>query len=220
MQGLRAPSLQQLEQYNVNVEGQPEVIWQPLYDFQVYPAAGIAQLQFFAVPQGQGVPIKTFDDTNMETAAVLPVPINMAVTNIQVWFFPGSVIGTGPALGTGPGNNWNDADAVLGGGNLQLEIGSKEYLVDAPLMKFPPQSRLAGMAALAAATTTAATDIDNRIDYATAAGLIYNLVPLRLISQQNFVVRLRFQNGVIATPSTVAARIGVQLGGFQYRLAQ
>jgi len=219
MQGLRAPSLQQLEQYNVNVEGQPEVIWQPLYDFQAYPAAGVAQLQFFAVPQGQGVPVKTFDDTNMETAAVLPVPVNMAVTNIQVWFFPAAAPGQGLALGQ-VGVNWNDVEAVMSAGNLQLEIGSKEYLVDAPLMKFPPQSRLAGAAALSAATTVAATSIDNAIDYSTSAGLIYNLVPLRLISQQNFVVRLRFQNGVIALPSGTAARIGVQLGGFQYRLAQ
>ncbi len=40
MQGLRAPSLAQLEQYNVNVEGQPEVVYQPMYDLQVHPAAG------------------------------------------------------------------------------------------------------------------------------------------------------------------------------------
>lgn len=215
MHGLRAPSMQQLEQYNVNVEGQPEVIYQPIYDYQAYPAAGFTELAFFQVPEGQGG--KSFDDTNMSLTAALPVPVNMAITDVQVWFFPGSVVGSSGALSE-TGRNWNDADAVLGGGNLQLEIGSKEYLVDAPLMKFPPQARLAGAAALAD-SSTAAADAGSQINYATGSGRIYDLVPLRLISQQNFVIRLRFGTA-IATPSTVAGRIGVALGGFRYRLAQ
>jgi hypothetical protein len=214
MQGLRAPSLRQLEQYNVNVEGQPEVILQPLYDFQDYPTAGVAELAFFAVPEGQAG--KTFDDTNMELAAALPVPVNMAVTNMQVWFFPGNAISETGAI---VADNWNDCNAVLGSGNLQLVIGSKEYLVDAPLLKFPPTSRLAGEAALADSTTPAAARV-TVVDYASAAGRLYDLVPLRLISQQNFVVRLRFQGGAVATPSGVDARIGVTMGGFRYRLAQ
>ena len=216
MQGLRPPSLAQLEQYNVNVDGQPEVVWYPIFDFQVYPAAGFQSLNFFAVPEGAG---KTFDDTNMELGGALPVPINMAITNVQVWFFPAANPGVAPATAS-IGQNWNDVNAVMKAGHLQLEIGSKEYLLDAPLMKFPPQSRLAGTAAVSAATTVAATTIDNQIDYSTAAGRIYTIVPLRLIAQQNFVVRLRFQNGAVALPSTVDGRIGVQLGGFRYRLAQ
>jgi len=213
MHGLRAPSLAQLEQYNVNVEGQPEVIFQPIYDFQVYPAAGFRELAFFQVPEGQGG--KTFDDTNMSLTAALPVPINMAITDIQIWFFPGSIVS---ATGAIVAANWNDVEAVLVGGNLQLEIGSKEYLVDAPLMKFPPAARLAGQAALSDTTTAAAARVTT-IDYASAVGAVYNIVPLRLISQQNFVARLRFSTA-IATPSTVAARIGVHFGGFRYRLAQ
>lgn len=217
MHGLKAPSLAQLEQYNVNVEGQPEVIYQPIYDFQVYPTAGFASRAFFQVPEGQQG--KTFDDTNMELTAALPVPINMAVTDVQVWFFPAGPPGIAPATAV-IGRNWNDVDAVLQAGNLQLEIGSKEYLVDAPLIKFPPQARIAGTAALSAATTVTATTIDNQVDYATGAGRIYDIVPLRLISQQNFVVRLRFEGGAVATPSGVNGRIGVALGGYRYRLAQ
>ena len=217
MQGLRAPSLAQLEQYNVNVEGQPEVVYQPIYDFQVYPAAGFIEQVFFQVPEGQAG--KTFDDTNMSLIAALPVPINMAITDVQVWFFPAAAPGTNIAALGAPGDNWNDVEAVLSAGNLQLEIGSKEYLVDAPLMKFPPQGRLAGAAALSAATTATTTTIDNQIDYATGAGRIYELVPLRLISQQNFTIRLRF-SALVPTVSTNAGRIGVALGGFRYRLAQ
>ncbi|KKN49740.1 hypothetical protein LCGC14_0639900 [marine sediment metagenome] len=215
MHGLKAPSLAQLEQYNVNVEGQPEVIYQPIYDFQVYPAAGFIELVFFQVPEGQAG--KTFDDTNMSLIAALPVPINMAITDAQVWFFPAAVPGRTGDIAT-TGENWNDVEAVLSAGNLQLEIGSKEYLVDAPLMKFPPQGRLAGAAALADSTTPAAA-AGSQIDYATGAGRIYDLVPLRLISQQNFTIRLRF-SALVPTPSTNAGRIGVALGGFRYRLAQ
>ena len=214
MHGLKAPSLAQLEQYNVNEEGQPEVIYQPIYDFQVYPAIGFRELAFFAVPEGQAA--KTFDDTNMNLAAALGVPVNMAITDVQVWFFPGN---DESARGAIVAENWRDAAAVLGAGNLQMEIGSKEYLVDAPLMKFPPQARLAGEAALSDTTTAAAAGV-TVVDYASGAGRIYDLVPLRLISQQPFAVRLRFLNGLVPTPSTVAARIGVALGGFRYRLAQ
>lgn len=215
MHGLKAPTLAQLEQYNVNVEGQPEVIYQPIYDFQVYPTAGFTELAFFQVPEGQAG--KTFDDTNMSLTAALAVPINMAIVDVQVWFFPAAAPGRTGAIAT-TGENWNDVDAVLQAGNLQLEIGSKEYLVDAPLIKFPPQGRLAGAAALAD-SSIAAANAGSQIDYATGAGRIYDLVPLRLISQQNFTVRIRF-GAVVATPSGNNGRIGVALGGFRYRLAQ
>lgn len=215
--GLTAPNLQQLEAYNVNVEGQPEVIWQPLYDIQTYAAAGFTNQQFFAVPQGQAG--KTFDDTNMETAAVLPVPINMAITSIEVVFFPGNLINVGgtTALLLAAESNWNDAQAVHEAGHLSLVIGSKEYALDAPLGRFPQTFRLAGAAALASQTTTL---LGQQIDYASFAGAAYAVVPLRLISQQQFRVDLVFSGGVVALPSTNDGRIGVRLNGFRYRLAQ
>lgn len=217
MRGLIAPSLQQLESYNVNVDGQPEVIWQPLYDFQAYAAAGFTAQRFFAVPAGQAG--KTFDDTNLETASVLPVPVNMAITSIEVVFFPAGSIGVGGALPGVVGENWNDVQAVHEAGHVSVVIGSKEYLLDAPLGKFPQAFRIAGGAALADHTTAAAASIQ-QIDYAVFAGPIYQIVPLRLISQQNFRVDLVFDNGVIALPSTNDGRIGVRLNGFRYRLAQ
>lgn len=213
MHGLKAPSLEQLERYNVNVEGQPEVIFQPLYDFQEYPIIGFTELSFFQVPEGQQG--KTFDDTNMSITAALPVPINMAITDIQIWFFPGTLISTTDSL---VGVNWNDVNAVLKAGNLQIEIGSKEYLVDAPLLKFPPHARLDGAYALSDTSTAGGAQI-TRIDYASATGAVYNIVPLRLISQQNFVARVRFSS-LVPLPSFTAGRIGVHFGGFRYRLAQ
>ena len=213
MHGLKAPTLTQLEQYNVNVEGQPEVIFQPIFDFQEYPVIGFTELAFFQVPEGQQG--KTFDDTNMSITAALPVPINMAITDIQIWFLPGTLPSS---IGSEIGVNWNDVNSVLRAGNLQIEIGSKEYLVDAPLLKFPPHARLAGQAALSDTSTAGAGQL-TKIDYASAAGAVYNIVPLRLISQQNFVARVRFSSAV-ALPSFTAGRIGVHFGGYRYRLAQ
>ncbi len=217
MRGYQAPSLAQLEQYNVNVDGQPEVIWQPIYDMQTYASAGFTSQRFFSVPAGQAG--KTFDDTNLETSAVLPVPINMAVTSIEVVFFPGNVIGSGDILPGAIGDNWNDIQAVHEAGHVSIVIGSKEYLLDAPLGKFPQAFRIAGGAALADHTTAAASAIQ-QIDYAVFAGPIYQIVPLRLISQQNFRCDLVFDNGVVALPSGNDGRIGVRWNGFRYRLAQ
>lgn len=216
MRGYQAPSLAQLEQYNVNVDGQPEVIWQPIYDYQTYAAAGFTSQRFFVTPAGTGA--VTFDNTNMELASALPVPVNMAITSIEVVFFPGNVIGSQglPAI---IGDNWNDVQAVHEAGHVSVVIGSKEYLLDAPLGKFPQAFRIAGGAALSDSTTAAAAAI-SQIDYAVFAGPVYQIVPLRLISQQNFRVDLVFDNGVVALPSTNDGVIGVRLNGFRYRLAQ
>ena len=216
MPGLIAPNLRQLEAYNVNVDGQPEVIYQPIYDFQTYAAAGFTSQRFFQVPAGQGG--KTFDDTNMESSGALPVPVNMAITSIEVVFFPAAAIGV-VGVTTIVGNNWNDVQAVHEAGHVSVVIGSKEYLLDAPLGRFPQTFRIAGGAAQANASTAAAAQF-TQIDYAVFAGKCYEIVPLRLISQQNFRVDVVFDNGVVALPSTVDGRIGVRLNGFRYRLAQ
>jgi len=217
MRGYQAPSLAQLEQYNVNVDGQPEVIWQPIYDYQTYAAAGFTSQRFFVTPAGSGT--RTFDDTNMELASSLPVPINMAITSIEVVFFPAGSIGRAGLLPGAVGENWNDVQAVHEAGHVSIVIGSKEYLLDAPLGKFPPAFRIAGGAALADHTTAASSSIA-QIDYAVFAGPIYQIVPLRLISQQNFRVDLVFDNGVVALPSGNDGIIGVRFNGFRYRLAQ
>lgn len=215
MQGLRAPNLQQLEAYNVNVDGQPEVIYQPLYHFQAYAAAGFTNLRFFN--QAAGAPGVTFDDTNMETAGQLPVPMNMAVTSVEVVFFPGSVVGREVAGAAVLNQNWNDVQAVMEAGHLSVVIGSKEYLIDAPLGRFPQTFGIGGEASI---TGTPAAAAIQGVDYARFVGPVYQIVPLRLISQQNFRVDVLFDNGAVALPSTVDGRIGVRLNGFRYRLAQ
>ena len=72
MAGANIPTLDQLQQYNVNRAGSIEAVRASLYDFQTYAAAGQTSLTFFQVPQGQSG--KTKADTNMEAAWRLAAP--------------------------------------------------------------------------------------------------------------------------------------------------
>jgi len=53
---------------------------QPIYDTNIYPAAGAAAMQFFAIPLGQPMPVtavaKTLADTNLQQASQLGTPNN------------------------------------------------------------------------------------------------------------------------------------------------
>lgn len=224
MSNMNPPSVGELSRYDVNRKGQAEGIVQPLYDYQEYAAAGQTSLTFFALPIGQGG--KTLADTNMEGAGQLPAPKEQLVTNIQVVFMPGTVGVAGtPATGLpgvfgaqAPANNWNDCYEVFRSGYLDFFIGSKTYLFDAPLGKFSNDFRLAGSTALADASTAGA-DGQSMVDYATFAGPVYSISPVRLTSNQNFKVTLNWP-AAVPLPSTNEGRIGVILGGFQYRLSQ
>ncbi|MCP4410658.1 MAG: hypothetical protein GY807_23540 [Gammaproteobacteria bacterium] len=208
--GLTPFKLGQMKKYDVNRAGAVEALWSPLYDYQIYPLGGVNELIFFQVPQGQAG--KTLDDTNLEIAGSLPAPKEFAVTSIQVAFYPAAVPGRTAAAEIA--SNWNDVYNLSQSGHLRLFIGSKEYVVDAPIGKFPPRWWIRGSDAVA--TTDAA--VSNIIDYATFGGPIYEVVPYRLIPTQNFSVTLRFANGLV--PITADSRIGVILGGFMYRLSQ
>lgn len=211
----KAPNLSDLRKFAVNRPGAIEAIYEPLYDYQTYPAAGTSTLSFFQNPVGQNS--TTLEDTNMRAAGSMPSPQQFLVTNIQVDFRPGISPTT---LGAADANSFTkDAEKILSQGVLRFTVGSKDYLVSFPLGLFPPVNRLTGYAALSNATTAAA-GLATRIDYAQAGGPMFQLTPVLLQSTQNFVVRLEWPDGVVATPSTVAGRIGVRLGGYLYRNSQ
>lgn len=209
------PSVSGLQKFDVNRRGQVEAVRQSLYDFQTYAAAGQTELIFFQVPQGQGG--KTIDDTNMEIAGSLPRPKEQLIESIEVYFYPGPNIGQ---FGAQAESEFaNDVMAVAESGSLDLFIGSKSYLTEAPINRFPPKTRLYGESAYAD-TTTAGANQQIRFDYAAMCGRPYFLDPeIRLIHTQNFNVRLRW-NTAVALPSAVDARIGVVLDGVLYRLSQ
>lgn len=227
----RIPSLEELAQYSVNRRGEKEGIRQSLYDFQIYPAGGATQFTFFAQPQGAGLSsspgfagnAKRLADTNMTIAGSLPAPQMFLIESVEVLFFPGSddtantYVPQPPYDGTAqdlPGDAANDVYSVYAAGQLTLLIGSKDYLQEAPLCRFPPKARVAGDAALA---TTAA---ENGFVIGYATGRPYMVEPpLLLPANQNFNVTLNFP-AAVALPSTFNGRIGVVLDGYLYRNSQ
>lgn len=216
VKGMTPPSLSASHKYDVNRVGQPESIWQPLYDFQTYANAGTTKTYtFFAIPNGQSG--KTLEDTNMEVAASLPAPKSMLVTHIEVVALPGG--NPSPAAaGPGPNDHWNDMYAFLNGGYLDFYVGSKSYLTDAPIGKFSNSFRLGGVATMSDSSTAGGTG-HNMIGYASFCGPLYEITPVKITPTQNFNVTLNFPT-TRAMPSGVDARIGVILGGFLYRLSQ
>lgn len=206
--------LQDLSKFQVNRPDQQEAIWQPLYDYQAYAAAGQTSLNFFQIPKGQAG--KTIQDTNMEAAGALPVPKRFLLQAIEVVFFSGVTPATFGAQAAG--NYINDVNAFYKSGHIQIFVGSKPYLDEAPIGVMPPSFRLAGFAALADQSTIAA-DLQSMIQYATPAGRLYEVPPMFLPSQQNFNVTMDWATAV-ALPSGVAGRVGVRLLGTLYRNSQ
>jgi hypothetical protein len=216
--------MSQLGRYDVNRRDEFEAVREPLYDFQTYANAGQTSLNFFQLPIGQSG--KTIDDTNMQNAGTLPAPINFLIETIEVYFFPGvnpvTVENTAATAATAS-NFANDVAAVQESGSLDLFIGSKSYTKQAPLGRFPQTTRLYAQFGFGLQVKQAAgADETNGIygDYAATTGKPYNVVPrIRLIPTQNFKVVLSWASAV-ALPSGVDGRIGVVLGGIQYRESQ
>lgn len=206
----RPPALADIQRFNPNRPDAVEAIFQPTYDYQTYAMAGQTQLNFFQVPVGQSS--KTYADTNMTNAGMFPSPTAFFVTGIMVLFDPGNTVSaanvTPRAL-----TNLVDAEAVANSGWLEFSIGSKVYLRDAPIGKFPPNFSIGGLVAAATATATTGTDAN----FARAVGRYYEITPFLIPATQNFNVSLNWPTVVAVT---VAGRIGVILDGFLFRNSQ
>jgi hypothetical protein len=230
------PSLQDLQGFKVNRAG-IEGIRQSLFDFLLYPTAGQAQFNFFATPQGQGITSavgavagvnKTIQDTNMTTAGMLPAGQSFLVTSIEVPFFAGSVATANtytlasPVVGAAVAAaaleaQLADINSFYQSGSLKLFIGSKTYLEEAPLLRFPPKTQLTfdGAIATNSATTFSLGFVSGKI-----SGRPYMVEPPVLLeNNQNFNVSLNFP-AAVATPSGFNARVGVILDGYLYRNSQ
>lgn len=200
----RPPNIQALKAYNVNRAGNVEVIWQPTYEYQTYPAAGTNQLTFFQNTVGSVA--GGLSTTNVRAAGQFPRPQEFLITGIQVVFEVGAAVNGAAASPT----NVQDAFDVLNSGNLELFIGAKSYLNDAPLGVFPQQFGLqieADQGGGAFGT-----------NYARPNGRYYQITPVKIPANQNFNVTLNWPEGVVTT--TTAATIGVRMDGFLYRLSQ
>ena len=213
--GRKPPSMAQLAKYNVNRAGQIEVIWQPLYDFLVYPSAGqTAPFTFFQRSTGTGG--TTLSDTNMQAAGQIPRPQEFLVTGIQIVFIPaGDAAQGGLAIGLVQ-PNWVDVNAVGVEGNVIFNIGSKAYLREFPTGKFPPTFTIDGEGNRSDANVAAAGGL-GFVDYARTAGRYYSITPTKIPANQNFDVTISFPAAVGVANN---ARLGVILDGFLYRLSQ
>lgn len=214
------PDLAELQSYAVNRKGQYEGIRQTLYDYQVYAAGGQTSLSFFQVPLGQAG--KTVADTNIEVAGSLPQPKHFLVESIEIRFWPG-VLPVQQAAVLGASNYTNDVETFSQSGSLNFFIGSKTYLEEAPVGRFPPKTSVtAEFAASIAFAQLAAAAEEQQItmDLAYVSGRPYFINPATLlIPTQNFKVSLNWA-AAVALPSDEDARIGVVLDGVLYRQSQ
>lgn len=232
-----APTLQDLQSYSVNRAGQWERIRQPLYDTAVYATAGAVTIPFFSTPIGQGSSaapgnagnVKTLADTNMTLAGQLPAGQNFFMESIEVDIQAGSSAATtttfalvNPLVFNAAASSGtvmaavSDVAALYHTGFLSLNVGSKNYLTDGPLSKFPPKTHLNVNAAVA---STSATVGQTLVSLARAEGRPYNVDPIRLENGQNFAVSANWPVAV-ATPSGFNASIRVELDGWLFRQSQ
>ena len=230
-------SVADFAQSRVTNPGQSEIIRQRLYDFNLYPAAGAQRLAFFQLAVGQGVTTalggtvgstKTLQDTNLEIGGVLPSGKSVLVESIEVLYLPGSVstantytpAAIGGFIAVAAATVWgysNDINTFYQGGMLELNVLSKNYLREAPLLSFPPKASLDFSGAVATNSATTAT-LTAQVGKAT--GRPYYLEPrITLQPAVNFEVALLWP-AVVANPSGFNARVGVYLDGYTMRASQ
>ncbi len=215
-----------VQRFAVNLQSM-ETITQSLYDSATYPTTGIAQLTYFQYPVGAGTGVisgaaKTYEDTNMQGSGAMPNMQAYVVTSVELDIQP-DIAFTAAGLPAVFGAQAvaaavNDVWKIRLSGWLNFNIGSKSYLTEGPLMKFPASNDLEINAALSD-NSTAVTNGQSRIAYAKAIGPAYILSPnnLLLIPMQNFNVSL---NWATLSTTTYNARIFVRLMGQLLRASQ
>ena len=233
----RLPTAADFNARRVTNPAQSEIVRQRFYDYQLYPTAGVTQLAFFQQPIGQGITTalggtvgsgKTLWDTNLELGGTLPSGKAFMIESIEVVFFPGSVATANTYTVQNPSTSTavaaaaqfaqlNDVNSFYQSGMLELNILSKNYLRETPLIAFPPKTAFnldVGVASNSATTFSVAA-MNMR-----AAGRPYYIDPtIALQPAVNFEVLLRFP-AAVATPSGFNARVGVILDGYFMRASQ
>ena len=233
----RLPTAADFNARRVTNPNQSEIVRQRFYDYQLYATAGTTQLTFFSAPVGQGLTTalggtagtaKTLWDTNLELPNTLPSGKAFMIESIEVLFFPGSVATANtytvasPALFNATASaavqsQLADVNTFYQSGMLELNILSKNYLRETPMIAFPPKANFQLDAALA--SNSATTALNGAVNM-RAAGRPYYLEPtIALQPAVNFEVVIRYP-AAVATPSGFNARVGVILDGYFMRASQ
>jgi hypothetical protein len=222
MVGLPRITGQDLAAHRVTVPGQYDEVYMPLYDSIIYPAAGLLQINFFSLPIGQGVTSapgatgsKTEADTNMTNSGLLPQGNRFYVTGLEFNLIPAANPGNTGVIAT-VGQNTNDVNAVAKAGWARFRIQNRDYVLDGPVGLFPPLNRLA-VASTPASVVTATTLV--QVDYASMAGVAYNIVPTYIESNVAFSVQVNFP-ALVPLPSAAPGVLKCRLRGRLIRAAQ
>jgi hypothetical protein len=231
----RLPNAADFNARRVTNPGQSEIVRQRFYDYQLYATAGVSQLTFFSSPVGQGLTSaigstagtsKTLWDTNLELPNTLPSGKAFMIESIEVFFFPGSVSTSNTYTLASPvlfnatpaaavAAQLADVNSFYQSGMLELNVLSKNYLRETPLLAFPPKANFNIDAALSGSGTAEVGAVNGR-----AAGRPYYISPeIALQPAVNFEVVLRWP-AAVSTPSGFNARVGVVLDGYFMRASQ
>lgn len=238
---IKYPTIQDFAENAVGIKDKIELIWQPLYDWVLFPTAGAALIPFFQVPQGQGwsaqplaaAAVKTVADTNLTQPGLLPSPQCFWVDGIEVYFDPGAVatanlfahaiptvyLGTAAAAST---VNLNDCNMVLRSGTLSFTIMQKEYYRDGPLYRLPPRAFMEYHGNQSICGTNAQPGSLSTMG-AHGNGSCVRFEPGYGIKETtNFGVTIGFTPPVVTTApgSGFNGRLGVFLNGWLFRGAQ
>jgi hypothetical protein len=230
------PSLEDMAQNLALNADAIEVIYQPMYDYNIYPTAGIINLPFFQTALGAGQSsasgtaagaTKTLSDTNMQVGGSLPSPMAYFVRGFEIVCEPGSVATANTFTLQIPGFSSaaaaaavqagaHDVNAVLTTGAFQFTISQKPYYQEAPLYRFPPKSALRYDGAIAG-TLAATSEVGKEKMY--AIGDVCVLEPgVAIMTSQNFIVNLLWPV-IVPTPSGFNSRLGCIMNGWQFRAA-
>jgi hypothetical protein len=233
----RVPTAADFQSRRVTNPDQSEVVRQRFYDYQLYATAGVASMSFFSQPIGQGLTTapggtagtaKTRWDTNLELPNTLPSGKAFMIESIEVLFFPGSVntastytmqllANFDATAADAAVAAFNDINSFYQSGMLELNVLSKNYLRETPLIAFPPKAFFDGSSAVT--SNGAATGITS-INAIGARGRPYYIEPtIALQPAVNFEIVLSWP-AAVATPSGFNARIGVILDGYFMRASQ
>lgn len=235
------PTIEDFAAEKVGLSGKIELIWQPLYDWQIYPTAGIAQLPFFTVPQGGGFssqPIaaaapKTEADTILTQPGQLPAPQSFWADGLEIQIDAGSTatanlygvavpsvwLATAAAAST---TNLNDVNIISRSGLVKFNIMQKTYYQESPIYRFPPRANVKYAGNQAVCGTNAQPGSLSTMQ-ALSEGNGVRFVPgYGIATSSNFSVVLSWPALVPTTApgSGFNARIGCFLNGWLFRAAQ
>jgi len=231
------PTAEDFQSRRVTNPSQSEIIRQRFYDYQLYAAAGAQQMSFFSQPVGQGITsalgaavgaTKTQWDTNLEIPNTLPSGKAYMIESIEVLFLPGASAAANTytpagfsafavaAAATVP-TQMADVNSFYQSGMLELNVLSKNYLRETPLLAFPPKAHFDGFSSAASNSATVGEAV---VGVAKASGRPYYVEPnIALQAAVNFEVLLRWP-AAVPTPSTFNGRVGVILDGYFMRASQ